>query len=172
MKENWFSIWWSMPEEIKKLSHKTLKIHVRQLESVDSDINRVIEIENLSFNQFDGYIKTDFMRWLGFNPNLCLVAEIGGQIAGDIISRILDDKVELASLAIHPDYRRQGVGAALMEETARRARAYGIGAIDLEVRKTNTAGINFWIKMGFSPVGEQPGFYEDGETALQMRKNL
>jgi ribosomal-protein-alanine N-acetyltransferase len=110
------------------------------------------------------------ISWLGYTPDLCLVAEIDGRIAGDMISRIMNDKAELASLAIHPDFRRRGVGSALLEETIRRVKYHGIGYIDLEVRKTNLAGFRFWEKMGFTLIGEQPGFYDDGEAALQMRK--
>ena len=146
------------------------KIAIRQLTLNESDLNQIVEIENISFNKVDAYNKADFQRWLGYTPDLCLVAEIDGCIVGDIISRILADKAELASLAIHPAYRRHGVGAALIDEAVKRVKAYGIDHIDLEVRKTNRAGLRFWKKTGFVLMGEQPGFYEDGETALQMRK--
>ncbi|MDP2966541.1 MAG: N-acetyltransferase [Pelolinea sp.] len=148
------------------------KIAIRQLTLSESDLNQIVKIENLSFNKYDAYHKDDFRRWLGYTPDLCLVAEIEDCIAGDMISRILDDKAELASLAIHPDFRRRGVGSVLLEETIRRVKAYGIDHIDLEVRKTNLAGFRFWKKMGFVLIGVQPGFYDDGETALQMRKTI
>lgn len=146
------------------------KITIRQLTSSESDIDQIVEIETLSFNKYDAYSKDNFLRWLGYTPDLCLVAEIDGRIAGDMITRIQDDKAELASLAIHPDFRRRGVGSELLEETVRRVMTYGIDQIDLEVRKTNLNGFRFWKKMGFILTGEQPGFYEDGETAFQMRK--
>ena len=148
------------------------QITIKQLTLSESDLNQIIEIEKLSFNTFDAYKKDDFQRWLGYNPDLCLVAEIDSRIVGDMISRILNDKAELASLAIHPTFRRCKVGSALLEETIRRVKAYRIDHIDLEVRKTNLDGFRFWKKMGFILMGEQPGFYEDGETALQMRKNI
>jgi ribosomal-protein-alanine N-acetyltransferase len=148
------------------------KISIRQLTSSKSDLDQIVEIENCSFNKYDAYSKDNFLRWLGYTPDLCLVAEIDGRIAGDMISRILSDKAELASLAIHPDFRRRGVGSALLEETIRRVKYHGISHIDLEVRKTNLAGFRFWEKMGFTLIGKQPGFYDDGETALQMRKEI
>jgi len=148
------------------------QITIRQLTLSGSDLNQIVEIDKLSFNKCDAYNKDDFQRWLGYNPDLCLVAEIEGRIAGDMISRILDDKAELASIAIHPTYRRREVGSALLGETVRRVKAYGIDHLDLEVRKTNLDGFRFWKKMGFILMGEQPGFYEDGETALQMRKYI
>lgn len=161
-----------MPEEINKPPLKIAEIKVRQLEWNAIDLKQILEIETLSFNGHDAYTLEDFKRWFERNPDLCLAAESEGRIAGDVISGIRDNKAELSTLAIHPDYRRRGVGTALLEETAQRIRAYGIDAIDLEVRKTNRVGVRFWTKMGFSPIGEQLGFYEDGETALQMRKYL
>ena len=148
------------------------KLTIRQLSLSETDLDQVVEIETLSFNKFDAYSSDDFRRWLGYTPDLCLAAETDGRITGDMISRILDKKAELASLAILPAYRRRGVGSALLEETIRRVKAYGIDHIDLEVRKTNLAGLRFWKKMGFVLIGEQPGFYEDGETALKMRKSI
>ena len=148
------------------------QITIRQLTLSWSCLNQIVEIEKLSFNKYDAYNKDDFRRWLGYNPDLCLVAEIDGRIAGDMISRILDDKAELASLAIHPTYRRREVGSALLEETVSRVKAYGVDHIDLEVRETNLDGFRFWKKMGFMLMGKQPGYYKDGETALQMRKYI
>jgi len=148
------------------------KITVRQLEWTDSELEQILEIDALCFNKYDAYTLEDYRRWYGFNPDLCLVALIDGRVAGDMISRILEDKAELASMATHPTYRRRGVGAALLKETIQRVKAYGIAQIDLEVRKTNFSGQRFWEEMGFEVIGEQPGFYGDGEDAWQMRKNI
>ena len=103
---------------------------------------------------------------------MCLVAVIGGRIAGDVISRIVDGRAELASMATHPSYQRRGVAEALLAETVRRIQARGIPQIDIEVRKANFIGLSFWKKMGFEVIGEHPGFYGDGEDAFNMRKIL
>jgi len=148
------------------------KMLVRQMEWIETDLRQILQIETSAFNSYDAYGREDFRRWFRRNPDLCLVAEIEGRIAGYGIARILADKAEVASLAIHPDFRRQGVGSALLGETIRRAQTYGIQQIELEVRKTNLDGFQFWKKMGFRPVGELPRFYEDGEDAIQMRKHF
>ncbi len=150
----------------------TAYIHIRQLTLNTADLDQLLAIEALSFNTFDAYSREDFRRWLGYSPNLCLAAEIEGRVAGYVLSRITHGKAELASLAIHPAYRRHALGAALLDETTRRVKASGIPYIDLEVRKTNTAGLRFWKKTGFVVTGECAGFYEDGEAAIQMRKTI
>ena len=91
---------------------------------------------------------------------------------GCMISRIVEDRLDLASLAIHPDYRRRGIGSALLTYTITHMKKQGINHIELEVRKTNASAIAFWQKLGFVLFGSLPGFYEDGEDALRMRKTV
>jgi len=146
------------------------EIQIRQLTWQEDDLQQVLEIENISFNRFDAYKLEDFERWYHYNPDLFLLAEIEGRIAGYIITRILPAQGDLASLAIHPSYKRRGIATALLNYTVERVKEYGKKQITLEVRKTNTAALAFWHKMGFVPFGAQPGFYEDGEEAILMRK--
>jgi ribosomal-protein-alanine N-acetyltransferase len=150
----------------------TAAIHIRQLAWEEADIDQILEIERSSFNHYDAYSLADFERWYHYNPDLCIVAEVNGRIAGYVISRILPGIGDLASLAINPAYRRRGIGTALLDAIERRVKAYGVNEINLEVRKTNLIGLTFWQNMGFSPFGTLSGFYEDGEDAIRMRKIL
>jgi ribosomal-protein-alanine N-acetyltransferase len=151
---------------------KTTAIHVRQLAWEKEDIDQLLEIERFSFNHYDAYSLVDFERWYHYNPDLCIVAVVDGHIVGYVISRILPGIGDLASLAINPEYRRRGIGTALLDATERRVRKYGVNEINLEVRKTNLSGLIFWQNMGFVPFGILPGFYEDGEDAIRMGKLL
>ena len=150
----------------------TAAMHVRQLAWEEADIDQILEIERSSFNHYDAYSLADFERWYHYNPDLCIVAEVNGRIAGYVISRILPGIGDLASLAINPAYRRRGIGTALLDAIERRVKEYGVNEINLEVRKTNLTGLAFWQNMGFVPFGTLPGFYEDGEDAIRMRKIL
>jgi [ribosomal protein S18]-alanine N-acetyltransferase len=161
-----------MPDETDKSLYGAPEIIVRPLEWTDSELEQILEIDALCFNEYDAYTLEDYRRWYDFNPDLCLVAEIGGRVAGDVISRIVKGKAELASMATHPDFRRQGVASALFKETIQRVKRYGIGHIDIEVRKTNFSGLRFWEEMGFTVIGVKLGFYGDGEDAWDMRKPI
>ena len=145
-------------------------ITIRLLEWNDPELDQILEIDALCFNEYDAYTLADYRRWFGYNPDLCLVAVIGGRIVGDVISRVVDGRAELASMATHPSYRRRGVAEALLAETIRRIKERGIPHIDIEVRKTNFGGLGFWKEMGFEIIGEHPAFYGDGEDAWHMRK--
>ncbi|MGV8026158.1 MAG: ribosomal protein S18-alanine N-acetyltransferase [Anaerolineaceae bacterium] len=146
------------------------EIIVKQLLWEEKNLRQILEIENSSFNEFDAYTLEDFKRWYSYDPDLCVVAEIEGRIVGCMISRIVDDRLDLASLAIHPAYRRRGIGSMLLTYTIAQMTKQGINHIELEVRKTNAAAIAFWEKLGFVPFGSLPNFYEDGADAYRMRK--
>lgn len=148
------------------------EITIRQLAWQESELQQILQIEASVFNSFDAYQLEDFERWFHYNPDLCLVAEMEGRIAGYVITRILPRHGDLASLAIHPDYHRLGIGSALLEATEERVMGYGKKKITIEVRKTNITGLAFWKKMGFITFGKHPGFYEDGEEAILMKKVL
>ena len=68
-----------------------------------------------------------------FDPDLALVAEVDGQVAGYALFYpyqvlLSGEKVKATSLhplAVHPDFQRQGVGSKLMEEAHRRLREKG-----------------------------------------------
>ncbi len=145
---------------------------VRLLKNEEVDLHRVVEIENLSFNKDDAYSCEDFRRWLRYDPDLCLAAEIDGRIVGDMICREHHGIVDLASCAIHPDFRRLGIGSALLEEIEARTKRRGLHRIELEVRKSNVSGFRFWQNMGFEEFGVLPGFYPDGEDALRMARRI
>ena len=150
----------------------TPSIRVRQLVWEKTDIDPILEIRAFLFQQIDAYSEADFDRWCHFNPDLCIVAEVDGHIAGYLILRILAGVGDLASLAISPGFRRRGIGVSLVDEIERRVKAYGVGEIHLEVRSTNLPGQAFWKDRGFVPFGKLPGFYEDGGDAIQMKRIL
>jgi amino-acid N-acetyltransferase len=78
-----------------------------------------------------------------------VVAEYDNQIIGcAALYAFPDEKVgELAALAVHPDFRREGYGEALMQEIESRARKLKLAA--LFVLTTRTAG--WFLERGFRP---------------------
>ena len=68
--------------------------------------------------------------------------------------------------------QRQGLGGMLLAHAAKRARTRGLGRLTLEVRRDNVGAIELYEKAGFQRFGTIPGYYEDGETAVRMRRGL
>ena len=83
------------------------------------------------------------------------------------------DEGQITNIATHPDHRRRGLGAAVVEALLCEARARALSFVTLEVRESNAAAIALYQKFGFVVVGRRPRFYtEPVETALIMQCNL
>jgi len=57
--------------------------------------------------------------------------------------------VNVHDLAVAPQFRRQGIGKALLEAVAADARALGCGKVTLEVRADNAKAIELYRRVGF-----------------------
>lgn len=79
--------------------------------------------------------------------------------AGFVLTRHVLDEEELLLIAVIPDVRCRGVGAALIEHLFAAARTRGIARIYLEMRRGNPA-IHLYRKFGFEPIGERRNYYK------------
>jgi len=99
-----------------------------------------------------------------------LVAENGGGIVGFIHWWRILDEAQVMNLAVLPDHRRRGIGAALLREAIRLARNEGASSMVLEVREGNTAARGLYGSAGFAALATRTGYYPDnGENAVFMR---
>ena len=95
------------------------------------------------------------------------VAERNGRLAGFLVSRRLaPDEAELLTIAVAPEFRRQGVAGALFAALAEEAR----GQIFLEVRESNEGARKFYKSLGFQEVNTRREYYENPlEAAIVMK---
>ena len=100
----------------------------------------------------------------------CFVAEMEDRkVIGMIVSWIILDELHIATIAVHPDYRRQGIGELILTKALQDGREAGTRHALLEVRAGNEAAQNLYRKFGFKPVGKRPKYYKDnGEDAVLM----
>jgi ribosomal-protein-alanine N-acetyltransferase len=97
------------------------------------------------------------------------LAEIDGKIAGYVLFWLLPDEIDIHNIAVHPDFRRRGLGRSLLENVIIVARNRASSRITLEVRKSNTVAQKLYEAVGFSVNGVRKGYYsDDGEDALLM----
>ena len=79
----------------------------------------------------------------------------------------------MMNLAVSPDYRRQGVGQALVNALVEHLRQNKVIALLLEVRVSNAPAIALYKGLGFVQVGRRPKYYHNPrEDALILRKEL
>ena len=78
-------------------------------------------------------------------------------------------EVHIQAIATHPDHRRAGVGAALLDRALAEGRAAGCSIATLEVRRGNAPAIALYQRAGFRTVHVRARYYQDnGEDALVM----
>ncbi|AFK87617.1 MULTISPECIES: ribosomal protein S18-alanine N-acetyltransferase [Thermoanaerobacterium] len=137
---------------------------------VKSDIDKVMEIEYLSFSvpwSFESFV-------MEVTKNRCahyIVAEVDGKVAGYGGFWVVVDEGHITNIAVHPDFRGQGVGSAIVEGLIELAKTKGITSMTLEVRESNLVAQSLYKKYGFKPVGKRKGYYQDNnEDAVIMWK--
>lgn len=108
------------------------------------------------------------------NPlSLWLVAEVDGVVAGYIGSQSVCGESDMMNVAVHPDFRRQGIGEKLVNALIEALRQAGNTCLTLEVRASNAGAIALYTKLGFIQVGRRPNYYRDPkEDALILRKDF
>ena len=95
-----------------------------------------------------------------FQQILSLPTTFGlGDHTGFILCSDLGDTLEILTLAVHPDYRRQGVASHLLKSLQDFAHQQGHQKIFLEVNVTNTPAINLYLKNGFKQIGRRKDYY-------------
>lgn len=75
----------------------------------------------------------------------------------------------VASLGVHPDHRRAGLGTALLRDAMVRARGSGAHFLSLEVDRANDSARRLYRREGFGLVRR---FREDGRWRVAMRRRL
>ena len=100
------------------------------------------------------------------------MAKAGGRIAGYAVACAGQRDAEIASIAVHPDYRRRGVAYALMRHTLGALRKGGIRRVELMVRTGNTAGARLYRSLGFRRVRTIARYYEDGGDAFLIARAI
>jgi len=82
---------------------------------------------------------------------------------------LIVDEAHIGTLAVHPLWRRQGLGERLLVALLDQARELGAILVTLEVRAGNLAAQNLYRRYGFIEVGRRQRYYQDnGEDALLL----
>jgi [ribosomal protein S18]-alanine N-acetyltransferase len=98
-----------------------------------------------------------------------IVARAGDDIVGFAGMWMMVDQAHVTTFAVHPRWRRKGIGSQMVVALLAMARTLGARQATLEVRLSNLAARYLYERFGFRPVGIRPRYYSDnGEDALIM----
>ncbi len=135
-----------------------------------SDLPAVLAIEQVSSpSPWQGEL---FLSELSKPYARVLVAELQGQVIGYLCCWFVADEVQILNLAVHPRYRRHGVGRTLLQAVCNEARRAGARCVSLEVRKSNIPARALYQRFLFRQVVVRPRYYADGEDALLLECDL
>ena len=136
-----------------------------------ADIESVIAIERASF-QFPWSTRF-FLDELQVDCARSILAEIEKRIVGYVLFWFLPEEVDIHNIAVHPDFRRQGIGRLLLEQVIAAARSHERLRVTLDVRLSNTPAQNLYRSFGFVTRGLRKCYYSDNrEDALVMALEL
>ncbi len=139
---------------------------------LQADVEHVAEIEATAYPYpWTAGIFSDCIR-VGYD---CWGLLDGPELVGYSVQSQAAGECHLLNLCIAPDRQRQGLGQLMLEHVLRIAREHDCSTVFLEVRPSNLAGQNLYIRNGFKVIGERPGYYRaDGgrEDAIVMQLSL
>ena len=92
----------------------------------------------------------DIQRKLQVNPEWFLVGVLGGHVVATCMAGYEGHRGWINYLAVSPHHRRQGIGRRIMEEAEKRLKSAGCPKINLQVRETNRAVIQFYERIGYT----------------------
>jgi ribosomal-protein-alanine N-acetyltransferase len=113
----------------------------------------------------------DIFAALVFPETVRLVIEIGEELLGFVIGdrRRSQDLGWIASIAVHPDFRRKGYGTRLLHACEREL---DTARVRLSLRLSNQAALQLYKQQGYVQVDLWPKYYRNGEDAIVMEKEL
>ena len=135
----------------------------------ESHIHGIVEMEKLCFS--DPWSVNSITAELNNPLSLWIVAMDEDKLVGYVGSQSVMGWSDMMNLAVLPEYRRMGIGEALVEALTEKLKEMENTCLTLEVRASNDPAIALYHKLGFIQVGRRPNYYRSPkEDALILRK--
>ncbi len=144
--------------------------------AVEADVERMVELYALVADEgrwigAEGPVDRDDVRqrWahrLASGDGVHLVAVADGVVVGQVTAELAPYGVASLGMLVDRDWRRRGVGTALVQAAVEAARARGCHKVSLQVWPHNDAARALYRKLGFEDEGRLVRHYRrrNGET--------
>ena len=132
----------------------------------DADLDLLVELERACLP--DAWRKNTLQSLMKESRYLVLIVEDFGYIIGWSAA----GAAEIERVGVLPARRGCGWGALLVEEAVTAFINRNAREIWLEVRETNVAARALYAKCGFEESGRRREYYDDGEDAITMKREL
>jgi [ribosomal protein S18]-alanine N-acetyltransferase len=137
--------------------------------ATEDDLEQVAEIERLSIQP--PWTRAAFASELSKNTSKFWVITDDAtdeKVLAYAVIHFPAEQAHLVTFAVHPEFRRSGLGKYLIRRLLHYVIRRGGTSIVLEVRKGNSAAIQLYQGLGFIVIHTLPRFYPDGEDAFSM----
>ena len=146
---------------------------IQILELTLEDIDAILPLENELYHK--PWLKKDYEYELKDNPfaiYLKMIDKDSNEIMGYIGFWIKFEQAEITKVSIAKKYQGYKLSKLLMADAERRMRLAECENSTLEVRVSNTFAINLYKSFGYEIVTTRKRYYENGEDAYLMLKEL
>ena len=136
--------------------------------------NDIFPVIALAFETLpERYHPSIFTQFYESCPEGFLVALNNEAIIGFLIGiKTTPDTARILMLAVKDAHRKQGIGSALLTRFIKEMKQQNVTKVELEVRTSNKGALRFYQSRGFLLQTTLQQFYQNGENAYSMRKEL
>jgi [ribosomal protein S18]-alanine N-acetyltransferase len=136
--------------------------------------NDIFPVVALAFETLpERYNPSIFSQFYESFPEGFLVALNQEMIIGFLIGIKTTPNIgRILMLAVKESYRKQGIGSSLLTDFINEMKQQNVTNVELEVRTSNKRALRFYQARGFLLQEMLQGFYQNGENAYSMRKEL
>lgn len=124
----------------------------------EGDIPGILEVENSCFTM--PWSEESFYEELENELSHYQVVRIDGKVVAYMGYWHILDEGHITNVAVHKEYRRQGIGRLLVEAVLEEARGRKIKGMTLEVRESNKGAIALYESFGFKVCGRRKDYYD------------
>ena len=141
-----------------------------------ADFETLYEIDQACYPRGIAYSRSTLREFLSLPGADCLVARVDedrkSEVSGFIVAEAAGAEARIITIDVLKEYRRAGVGTALLRAIEERLAARGARRVELETATSNAAGVAFWERHGYRKTGVLRGYYLGRLDAWKMRKSL
>ncbi|WP_336294494.1 ribosomal protein S18-alanine N-acetyltransferase [Bartonella sp. CB169] len=97
------------------------------------------------------------------------------KILGFCLCRLILDEAEIITIAVHPHFRRQGIGYLLIDNTLRHLHHERAIKLFLEVEETNLSALSLYRRFEFQKISKRLAYYQSPNNrgdAIIMQKTF
>lgn len=129
------------------------------------DLRAIAVIQRLSFRRELAY-KWWMLAFFWMMPGITfLVTHDRKTVTGAVIVDMDRGRVRIMNIAVHPDYRKRGIGATLMQAVLNQ---YPRISAVLMVEEHNTSAQSLYRQLGFQRSGYHAAYYGTDRPGIEM----